>query len=99
MLEQLKIILGISDEDESKDDILNALIEQASADALAFTHLNSTETLQDVIVDMATYRFSVLGSEGLTGESYSGVSFNYSVDYPKHIISQLRARRIARKIG
>ena len=42
---------------------------------------------------MVAYNYNRLGTEGLDSEGYSGVSFNYSADYPEPIIRALKAKR------
>ena len=69
MLEKVKLLLGITD--NSKDDLLTFLIEQA----------------------IVVYNYNRLGTEGLDSEGYSGVSLNYSADYPEPIIRALKAKR------
>lgn len=97
MLTKLKLLLGIND--TSKDSLLTELIAQCSANALAFTHLASTDSLEEVILEMAVYRYNLLGSEGLSREDYSGVSYSYKYDYPDYILAQLRSHRKVRTIG
>ena len=55
MLEQVKLLLGITD--NSKDDILSLLIEQATEEALIYTHQNSIDNLLTAIVRMVVYNF------------------------------------------
>lgn len=98
MLSRLKVLLGITD--TSKDILLNELLAECSANALAFTHLSTlTLSLENVVIEMAVYRYNLRGSEGLGKENYSGVSFDYNNDYPEYILSQLRCHRKVRTIG
>ena len=96
MLTELKLLLGITD--TSKDELLNTLLSQCSDNALSYTHLASTDTLQNVIVEMAVYRYNLIGSEGLSAEKYSGVAYNYQYNYPDYIMAQLRSHRKVRTI-
>ena len=91
MLEQVKLLLGITD--NSKDDILSLLIEQATEEALIYTHQNSIDNLLTAIVRMVVYNFNRIGTEGVDSEGYSGVSFQYTSDYPENIMRGLRAKR------
>lgn len=93
MLEQVKTLLGITD--DSKDNILSLLIEQATEEALTYTHQNSIENLLTAIVRMVVYNYNRIGTEGVDTEGYSGVSFAYSSDYPDNIMRLLRAQRKA----
>lgn len=93
MLEQVKILLGITD--DSKDNILSLLIEQATEEALTYTHQTSIDNLLTAIVRMVVYNYNRIGTEGVDTEGYSGVSFAYSSDYPDNIMRLLRAQRKA----
>lgn len=90
MLEQIKTLLGL---DDSKDDILSLLIEQATEEALAYTHQSNPNELFTAIVKMVVYTYNRLGTEGVDAEGYSGVSFTYSSDYPDSIMRILRSKK------
>ena len=93
MLEQVKTLLGITD--DSKDNILSLLIEQATEEALTYTHQTSIDNLLTAIVRMVVYNYNRIGTEGVDTEGYSGVSFAYSSDYPDNIMRLLSAQRKA----
>ena len=85
MLETMKLLLGL---DASKDSLCQVLIQQALDEAIAYT--NNEDVAENLIVQMAIYKYNRLGTEGLNSENYSGVSFNYLNDYPENIVKQLR---------
>ena len=91
MLENLKMLLNIND--NTKDDLLTFLIEQAREEAMAYTHLDCVDELSTIILRMCVYNYNRLGTEGLGSEGYSGVSFNYTEDYPAPIVRALKAKR------
>ena len=91
MLDKIKTLLGITADD--KNDLLTLLIEQATEEAILFTHNDSLEDLNTAIIKMVVYNYNRLGTEGVDSENYSGVSFNYSADYPDSIIRMLKAKR------
>lgn len=91
MLEKTKLLLGIAD--NSKDDLLTFLIKQAIEEVIAYTHNDCVDELSTIIIKMVAYNYNRLGTEGLDSEGYSGVSFNYSADYPEPIIRALKAKR------
>lgn len=91
MLNKIKMLLGITD--TSKDNLLTVLIESASNEALNYTHNDDLQSLEHCICSMVVYQYNRLGTEGVDSEDYSGVSFNYSTDYPENIIRQLKAYR------
>ena len=91
MLEEVKLLLNITD--TSKDSLLTLLISQATDEVVLYTHNEDIDDLHTAIVRCAVYNFNRLGSEGVDGESYSGVNFNYSTDYPDSIMRMLKAKR------
>lgn len=97
MLEKIKIIIGITD--DSKDNLLALLIEQATSEAINITHNDKTDNFENIIIQMVIWNYNRLGTEGLNSESYSGVTFNYSSDYPNTLINQLHSYRKVRIVG
>lgn len=91
MLNKVKLLLGITD--NSKDDLLTLLIEQATEEAITYTHQECVDELLTAIQRMVVYNYNRLGTEGVDSEGYSGVSFGYSSDYPDSIMRQLKAKR------
>lgn len=88
MLEDLKLLLGLSD--DSKDELLELIIKQAQTFAKAYTGLEGlTPALKTCVVKMAVIDYNRMGTEGLNSESYSGTSYNYDNDYPPTILSML----------
>lgn len=91
MLEDIKLLLGISSSE--KDALLNLLIMQCTDEALDFTHREDDCDLSSAIQQMVIYKYNRLGTEGLDSESYSGVSYHYTSDYPDNIIRMLKRYR------
>lgn len=91
MLRKMKILMGLND--SSKDELLRILLDRASEEVVNYTHNYELDKLENVIIDIAIWRFNRLKSEGLDSENYSGVSFSYSADYPDSIKKQLQAYR------
>lgn len=91
LLDKVKMLLGITNDD--KNDLLTILIEQAIDEAMAYTHNDCVDELDTSIIQMVVYKYNRLNTEGVDSESYSGVSFNYSADYPESIMRGLRAKR------
>lgn len=90
MLEKVKLLLDIND--DTKDDLLTLLIDQAIEYAIDFTHNDDILLLTPVILKMVVYDYNRLPSIGLESESYSGVSFNYSGTYPDEILKLLKKK-------
>lgn len=91
MLAKIKLLLGITTSD--KDTLLNLLIENATNEAMLYTHNENVEVLENAIVQMCVYNYNRLGSEGVDSENYSGVSYNYSADYPENVMRMLKSKR------
>lgn len=97
MLERIKLLLNITD--ESKDALLNELIDNASEFARNFINNDAAlENLTGTIISMVIYDYNRLGTEGLTSENYSGVSFGYASGYSDDIMKQLKRYRKVRVI-
>ncbi len=95
LLDNIKTELGISD--TSKDDLLSLLITNEQTNAQTITHDENLE--DDVLIQkMVIWRYNTLGSEGLTAENYSGVSYSYTADYPADIDRLLKSHRKIRVI-
>lgn len=95
LLDKVKLMLGINNNE--KDDLLTLLIEQATEEAVAYTHLPKSEEtlieLNSVINRMVVYNYNRLGTEGVDSEGFSGVSYSYSADYPEAILRILKSKR------
>lgn len=91
MLENIKLLLNITN--DSKDALLQLLIQQATDEAKDFTHREDVCELQSTIERMVVYNYNRLGTEGLNSESYSGTSYNYTTDYPEPILKMLKRYR------
>ena len=91
MLKKLKMLLGPSA--EGKEDLLRVLLDYTTAEVVNYTHNNNLDLLENVIVYIASWKFNRMGTEGVDAENYSGVSFNYSTEYPDSIKKQLQAYR------
>lgn len=91
MLEKLKILLNITD--STKDGLLRILLDQTEEEVVNYTHNTELDKLENVIINIAIWKYNRLGSEGLNSENYSGVSFNYASAYPDSILRQLQSYR------
>lgn len=91
MLENIKLLLGIATDE--KDRLLNLLIEQATQEAQDFTNCRDTSNLSSTIERMVVFNYNRLGTEGVEGEGYSGVSYSYSATYPDNIMNVLKRHR------
>ena len=98
MLNRIKTLLSIAD--NSKDELLTTLIDQAISQFISYTNNPDKVCMLDsLIAEMVVYMYNRLGTEGLASEGYSGVSFNYLTDYPETILRAMRAYKKVKVIG
>lgn len=91
MLEKIKLLLGISDEDTTKDELINLLISNAKDYAVSFCGYGEYNSQFDVIVmKMVVEDYNRLGSEGISSKSFNGISESYTEDYSAGILNSLR---------
>ena len=97
MLERIKLLLNI--DDESKDALLEELIEEAEEYIVnATNNPDCLDSLTRTIINMVIYDYNMGGNKGLTSENYSGVSFGYLNGYSKDIEDQIKKYRKVRVI-
>lgn len=89
MLEIIKTLLQI---DDSKDELLIALLDTTIAEVKTYCRIDDVSELESAIIQMVIYKYNRLGTEGIASESYSGVNFNYA-DYPTCIQNMLKIKR------
>lgn len=76
--------------------LVNFYINRAKGSILKFTGLTEEEltvNLEDIIVDLAVYRYNITGVEHIKNESYNGNSFTYNLDIPDFIKTELKSYR------
>lgn len=94
MLEDIKLLLGLTD--DSEDELLELLIKMATNEVKDYTGQTTiTSGLKNTISKMVIFNYNRLGTEGLSSESYSGVTFNYAGDYPDSIMRELETAKRA----
>jgi len=92
MLDRIKVLLGIID--DSKDAILNILIEEAISEALVLTDIALYDIkLDSIVCRMTIFKYNRMGQDGLLSQSYSGASESYTEGYPEDIKGILRGFR------
>lgn len=74
ILEKVKIMVGVED----KDGLLTLLIDQAQSEFLQHTNRKDIpDEATNIIVDMVVVKYNLYGTEGLSSQSYSGMSESY----------------------
>ena len=79
MLENLKMLLGIQENDMSQDKKLNLILD-ATKRRLKFLlgGLEPPEEMSYIILDVSVIRFNKIGSEGLSSHTVEGESQSWS---------------------
>lgn len=78
MLDNLKIMLGISAEDKDADDRLKLILSNTTARLkLLLGGIDPPDEMNHIILDVAIMRFNRIGSEGLSSHSVEGESLSF----------------------
>lgn len=85
MLEDIKVLLGITD--DKRDRLINVLIKSVTQELKSLT--NAKEIPENLIIDMVIVRYDRRGSETLSTASYNGQTENYVSIYPSYIQNQI----------
>ena len=91
LLERLKARL---DENELSDGKLQGIIDDVTQEVLADTNQSELNLqLSSAVVSLSVIAVNRIGTEGISSESYSGVSTSYLDDVPPRVASILNANR------
>ena len=91
MLETLKMLLGFT-EDDSRDELLNKLLDLATARLkLLLGGIEPPDELEHIIIEVAVARFNKIGSEGLSSHSVEGESLSFANDDFAPFLSEIQA--------
>lgn len=92
MLEDIKIMLGDAAGNYT-DDQINLFIKQAKAEVEAYCNREVDTELEAVVEKIAIIKLNRLNSEGLSSQSYSGISETYIDGYPAEVMAVLNRKR------
>ena len=92
MLEDIKIMLGDAAGNYT-DDQIELCIKQAKAEVKAYCNRDIDEELEAVVDKIAIIKLNRLNSEGLSSQSYSGISESYIDGYPAEVMAVLNRKR------
>lgn len=80
-------------------DVLNLLINQCKLIATDYCNLEKyDEKLDEVVKVMVCERFNKLSADGISSQSYSGISESYTDDFSPMIYKSLRKHRKLRTV-
>ena len=92
-MEKLKLLIGIKIDDTSKDALLSILLEQATSELKQYCYREQLPVeANNVIIDMAVVKYNLLGTEGLSSQSYNGMNEAYA-NYPPQLIKSMNRYR------
>jgi len=79
--------------------VLNLLINQCKLIATDYCNLDEySEKLDEVVKVMVCERFNKLSADGISSQSYSGISESYTDDFSPMIYKSLRKHRKLRTV-
>ncbi|NFA43977.1 hypothetical protein EXM65_15735 [Clostridium botulinum] len=94
IIESIKLRPGISNVDEF---LLADIVQDAVIEVSDYINIKEGEELPlgciSIVKDIVVIKVNKLGSEGVSSESYSGVSQSYTEDIPKDILRKLKRYR------
>lgn len=92
MIEEIKILLGDSASNYS-DALIGLMLKQALAEVEAYCNRSLDAELEMIAERIAIIKLNRLNTEGLSSQSYSGVSESYVDGYPADIMAVLKRKR------
>ena len=84
--EQIILLTGRTD-----SALISLILEKVKQEISTYLKQEYNDKFNNVAVDMAIVKLNRLKTEGLTSQSYSGVSESYTDDYPEYILKQLNS--------
>lgn len=92
MNEDIKVMLGDAAENFTDAQITLA-VKQASAEVEAYCNRKLDTELEMVVEKIAVIKLNRMNTEGLSSQSYSGVSESYVDGYPADVLKVLNRKR------
>lgn len=92
MIDEIKLLLGDAAANYS-DNQIGVCLKQALAEVEAYCNRKLDYELEMVAERIAIIKLNRLNSEGLSAQSYSGVSESYIDGYPADILAILNRKR------
>ena len=92
MIENIRLMLGNS-ADNYSDAQINLAYKHATMEIEAYCRRDIDIQLAMIAEEIAVIKLNRLGTEGLSNQSFSGVSEGYINGYPDHITKILNSKR------
>lgn len=87
----IKNIIGIPA--TNKDTVIEYLISNATGFVMDYCNIDSISGMDNVLIKMVLEDFNRNGNDGLSSQSFSGVSESYNQDYSEQIYKTLNKHR------
>lgn len=84
MLEEIKLLTS-----NYNDELITLLIDKTKKEIETYCGIAYAETMDNLIVDLVVFKINTLNTQGISGQSYNGISESYLIDYPPYILRQL----------
>ena len=97
MIEEIKLLLGDAAANYS-DALIGLCAKQALAEVEAYCHRSADYELEVMAQRIAIIKLNRINTEGLSAQSYSGVSESYIDGYPADILAVLNRKRKLRVV-
>lgn len=92
MIEEIKLMLGDSASNYS-DALISLCYKRALAEVESYCNREADTVMELIAQDIAIIKLNRMGSEGISSQSYSGVSEGYIDGYPINIQNALNKKR------
>lgn len=92
MIEEIKLLLGEAASNFT-DAQIGLCLKMALAEVEAYCNRKADVELEMIAQKVAIIKLNRLNTEGLSGQSYSGVAENYIDGYPAEILAVLNRKR------
>lgn len=92
MIEEIKILLGDAAANFS-DALISLCAKQSLAEVESYCNRKADTELEMIALRIAIIKLNRINTEGLTAQSFSGVSESYIDGYPQDILSILNRKR------
>ena len=97
MLEKIKLLLGLSGDQE--DELIMTLISLCKDEAYVYCNLHEYDSKLDyIIIQMVIERYNRMGSEGAESQSTDGISTSYTNFYSDKVVKLLNKNRKVKMI-
>lgn len=92
MIDNIKLMLGNSASNYT-DEQINLAYKRASLEVEAYCVREIDIELEMIVEEIAVIKLVRMNTEGLSSQSFNGVSESYLNDYPQHIKNILNRKR------